>query len=389
MARQATSGGGEYGRRDMTGLIPQRVDDLLARCQREIDEGRIPGCQVAVGYRGEIILFEALGDLTTSQRLHTYSAVKPTVSLTVLELAAEGLFDLDDPVADLLPTFGTNEMQGITFSQVLLHAGGFPHAPVVPAEFGDRDARLARYERWRTNWEPGTRYEYHASSAHWVLADSITAATGRHHADVVGERVMDPAGVRRWLAIDPGDQDDVADVVSVGEAPDLDALAAQFGIDEMPSSEVTDDALLSFNDPDIRSTGHPGGGGIASAADMALWYQAILHDDGEILRPEVKNDALTAIRQNHVDWMGTAANRTHAFVIGGDDGQTLIRGYGHTTGPTTFGHGGAKGQRGWADPGTGLSLGFMTHGLDRDDLVHAHRGAAISSHAGALTTPLE
>ncbi len=373
----------------MSTLVPERVARLLARVRREVDEGRIPGCQVAIGFEGEVAVFEAFGDVTTEHRLHTYSAVKPTVSLTVLELAAEGLLDLDAPVASVLPSFSTNGKRAVTLSQVLLHAGGFPNAPMGPTEFADRAARLVRYETWRLDWDPGTRFEYHPSSAHWVLADCITEVTGRHHADVVTERVMAPAGVSRWLAIAADDQDDVVDVVSVGEAADLEELARRFGVDELPVTEVTDEALLSFNDPHLRAAGHPGGGGVATAAEIALWYQAVLHDDDGFLRPAVKDDALRMVRQRHPDWIGVPANRTHVFTIGGDDGQGLMRGYGHSTGPATFGHGGAKGQRGWADPASGISLGFVTHGLDRDELVHAHRGAAVSSHAGTLTTPLD
>ncbi|MDW3220716.1 MAG: serine hydrolase domain-containing protein [Acidimicrobiales bacterium] len=373
----------------MSTLVPERLRKLVDRCRREVDEGRIPGCQLALGFDGEIVLFEAFGDLTTDHRLLTYSAIKPTVSLTVLELAAEGLLDLDAPVSAVLPSFGTNGKEAITLSQVLLHAGGFPHGPMGPAEFADRAARLARYGQWRTTWEPGTRFEYHASAAHWVLADCITEVTGRHHADVVTDRVMTPAGCSRWLAIPAEDQADIVEVVSVGEAPDLADLARQFGIEELPVTEVTDDALLAFNDPELRAAGHPGGGGVTSAAEMAQWYQAILHDDGEILRPEVKVDALETIRQTHVDWMGVSANRTHAFTIAGDDGQALMRGYGHGTGPTAFGHGGAKGQRGYADPSTGISLGFMTHGLDRNDLVTAKRCAGIVSAAGMVTVPVD
>ncbi len=369
----------------MTRLIPSRVDALVYRCRVEVEEGRIPGCQVAVGFRGEVAVFEAFGDVTTSNRLPLFSIVKPTVSLTVLELAADGLIDLRSPVAELIPEFASNGKEQVTVSQVMLHAGGFPSAPMPPAIWADRPARLERYGTWRLNWEPGTRYEYHPSSAQWVLADLITAATGRPFADVITECVMTPAGVARFLAIDPADQGDVVDVVNVGEAPDLEARAREFGFD-IPLTEVTDDALLAFNDPAVRAAGHPGGGGIASAADVAKWYQAILHDDGEFLRPEVRHDALEVVRQNHPDWMGVPANRTRAFVLGGDDGQTLMRGYGHNNGPCTFGHGGAKGQRGWADPSTGISLAFLTNGLDRDDFVHAHRGAAISSLAGALTT---
>jgi CubicO group peptidase (beta-lactamase class C family) len=372
----------------MSTLVPERVTKLIDRCAREVDEGRVPGCQLAIGFEGEIVVSEAFGDLTTEQRLHTYSAIKPTVSLTVLELAAEGLLDLDAPVAAVLSGFSTNGKEGITLSQVLLHAGGFPHAPLGIDDFYDRDRRLSRYSDWRTTWEPGSAFEYHASTAHWVLADCITEVTGRHHADVITERVMEPAGGRRWLAIPVDDQADVVDVVSVGEAPDLEEMARQLGLESLPASEVTDQALLAFNDPAVRAAGHPGGGGIASAADIAAWYQAVLHDNGGFLRPEVKRDALEVVRQSHTDMFGVAANRTHAFTIGGDDGQSVMRGYGHTTGPATFGHGGAKGQRAWADPATGLSMGFMTHGLDRNELVHARRGAGISSAAGALTTPI-
>lgn len=372
----------------MTTLIPERLTKLIDRCKIEVEEGRVPGCQVAIGFEGELVLFEAFGDLTTDQRLHTYSAIKPTVSLTVLLLANEGLLDLEAPVAEVLPAFGTDAMGAITISQVLLHAGGFPHAPVGPAEWTDRTARLGRYARWRTNWEPGSAFEYHASAAHWVLADCITELTGRHHADVITERVMEPLGSRRWLAISEDAQGDIADVVSVGEAPDLAEMARQFGIDEMPVTEVTDDALLIFNRPEVRASGHPGGGGVASAADIALWYQGVLHADADVIPVEVRRDALETVRQNHSDWMGVPANRTHAFVLAGDDGQALMRGYGHTTGPATFGHGGAKGQKAWADPDSGISLGFMTHGLDRNDLVIAKRGAGVSSAAGALTNPI-
>jgi len=203
----------------MTRLIPSRVDALLNRCRVEVEEGRIPGCQVAIGFRGEVVVFEAFGDVSTSNRLHTYSAVKPTVSLTVLELAADGLIDLWAPVSDLIPEFAGNGKDIVTVSQVMLHAGGFPAAPMPPALWADRPGRLERYGKWRLNWEPGTRFEYHPSSAQWVLADLITAATGRPFADVIAERVMEPAGVGSWLAIPSDQQSDVVDVVSVGEAP--------------------------------------------------------------------------------------------------------------------------------------------------------------------------
>jgi CubicO group peptidase (beta-lactamase class C family) len=371
----------------MSMIIAKRVDDLLARCSHEVDVGHILGGQVAVAFEGELIVNEALGDVTLDQRMHTYSAVKPTVSLTVLELAAEGQFTLDAPVAAVLPSFGTNGKSEITISQVLLHAGGFPHAPMPHEFWNDRAARLERYSVWRTTWVPGTAFEYHASSAHWVLADMITEVTGRCHADVVTERIMEPAGASRWLAIPVDQQADVANVEAIGTPPDPAAFRDKFGFD-IPVTEVTNEALLAFNDPAVRAVGQPGGGGIASAASVALWYQAIMHDEGEILRPEVKVDALTVVRQDHTDWLGVPANRTHAFTLGGEQSGRAARGLGHTVSAAAFGHNGASGQRICADPHSGLSIAIMTRGLDLDDMIYNHWGTALSSKAGLLTTPI-
>jgi len=372
----------------MSTIISQRVDDLLARCAKEVSVGHILGGQIAVAFEGELVVNEALGDVTLDQRMHTYSAVKPTVSLTVLELAADGLLDLDASVASVLPTFGAQGKGEITISQVLLHAGGFPAAPMPHELWANRAGRLERYASWRTTWEPGTAFEYHPSSAHWVLADLITEVTGRHHADVVTERIMEPAGARRWLAIPHDEQGDIVTVESIGTPPDPAAFREKFGID-MPITEVTPQALLAFNEPDIRAAGQPGGGGIAGAADVALWYQAIMHDDGEILRPQVKADALTVVRQNHKDWLGVPAQRTHAFYLGGEQSGRAARGMGHTVSAAAFGHNGASGQRICADPESGLSIAVMTRGLDLDDMVYNHWGTALSSKAGLLTTPVD
>ena len=150
-------------------------------------------------------------------------------------------------------------------------------------------------------------------------------------------------------------------------------------------TEVTNESLRVFNDPMVRAGGHPGGGGIASASSIAGWYQAILHDRGDILRPEVKDGALRTIRQTHPDPSAPAPtapmpSRSRAPMTKRSAATATIEQW-------AFGHGGAKGQIGWADPATGISLGFMTHGLDRNDLVVGRRGIAISSKAGVLTTP--
>jgi len=52
-----------------------------------------------------------------------------------------------------------------------------------------------------------------------VAADIITEVTGRPYADVIAERVMEPAGCSRRLGVGVDEQADVADVVPVGSGP--------------------------------------------------------------------------------------------------------------------------------------------------------------------------
>ena len=362
----------------MTTIDTAAVGALLERARREVDSGLLPAAQLAVAHEGEIVVSEALGDCTTDTRFHTYSAVKPSVALTAMELATDGLFDIAAPVRDVLASFGANGKEAITVSQVMLHAGGFPYAPLGRTETTDRTARLAAYASWGTDWEPGTRFEYHALSAHWVLADIVTEVTGRPYADVIAERVMEPAGCSRWLGIAVDDQADVADVAGVGSKPTAAELAA-LGVDELPDG-VAEEVLTVFNRPWLRAAGVPGGGGIARAADMALWYQAVLHNPDGFLHPEVRADAMV-VRQDHPDWTGTPANRSHAFTLAGGDGKAAMRGHAPGASPEAFGHSGAGGQAAWADPASGISFAYLTNGLDRNDFASARRRVALSARA--------
>src|SRR5262249_36343204 len=163
------------------------------------------------------------------------------------------------------------------------HTSGFPHAPFSGLEWDDREQRLARFSSWRCNWEPGTRFEYHATSAHWVLAEIIERVTGTDFRVFVRERVLDPLGLADLEVGVPRErQVDINGLVLTGESATGDEIEALLGIRSLPITEVTADALMSFNRADMRAVGVPGGGGVSTAADVALFYQALLHDPAGI-----------------------------------------------------------------------------------------------------------
>lgn len=372
-------------------LDPTALDDLRARIRREVDEGLTPAAQFAVARDGEVLLTESFGRATASTRFNVFSCTKALIAGVVWQLIGEGHLSPDTRVGDVVPRFGSegrdaDAMAAITLEQLLTHTGGFPFAPLGPPRWSTREGRLDAMARWRLSWEPGTRFEYHATSAHWVAAEMVETVEGVDYREVVRRRILDPLGLTDLaLGVPPAQQGDVAELVPVGEPPSTEALVEVFGTADLPLGEVTPDVLLAFNDPEVRAVGVPGGGALSTAADLARYYQALLHDPGGLWDPAVLADGTGHVRNRLPNPMtGEPASRTLGLVIAGDDGRAFLRGMGHRTSPRAFGHNGAAGQIAWADPATGVSFVYLTAGVDRDFLREARRIVGIATRGGAL-----
>ncbi len=369
-------------------IVDARINALLQRCAREVNEGLLPSCQIAIGFEGELVANEAFGTADDDTTYCLFSATKAFVAAAFWQLISEGVVDPTSPVATYLDVFDDDDKRSITVEQVMLHSSGFPHAPLGPPAWDSSPTRREAMSRWRLNWEPGTRYEYHPTSAHWVLAEIMIEVTGNDYRDEVAARVTSPLGLPRILGITPSTQT-TAELVLTGEVAGPDELEAVFGVRELPANEVTDDVLLRFNSPEVMELGVPGGGGWGRASDLALFYQGLLHNPGELWEPNLLADVTGRVRNRMPDPMGVPANRSLGLVLAGSDGHSHLRGMGRTLSAEAFGHNGAGGQIAWADPATGLSIGYTTNGLDRHQIRQPRRTTSIASLAGLCTTPLD
>lgn len=366
-------------------IDPGAVDALLARARREVEEGVLPSCQIALARHGELVAFETFGAATSTTRYVVFSCVKAFVAGAVWALMSDGALDVSRPVGEYVPEFAATRKEAVTVEQLLVHTGGFPHAVLGPPEWDSREGRLETFARWSLEWEPGTAYEYHPTSAHWILGEIVERLGGDGYSDVVHHRVTEPAGLpRRVLGIPVQEQADIATIQLCGRVATADELEEVLGVRELPRATDAYEALLYLNRPDVRALGIPGGGGVMRADHLALFYQAILNDQGDIWDPRILADATGTIRNRFSDPLfGSPANRTLGLTLAGDDGLGFIRGFGTATSPRAFGHGGAAGQIGWADPDSGLSLGFATNGVDVNVIRQGRRGIDISTLAGA------
>ena len=169
----------------------------------------------------------------------------------------------------------------------------------------------------------------------------------------------------------------MVEVVALGEVgDDGQTLGSHVG-------ETAEGFLLRFNEPAVLAAGVPGAGAVARAADIAMFYQALLHNSADLWDPATLADATGHVRNTLVDPLfKVPANRTLGLMVAGDDGHAVVRGFGRSAGPRSFGAPGVGGQIAWADPDSGLSFCYLTNGLDADVIATFTRSAKIAGLAG-------
>jgi CubicO group peptidase (beta-lactamase class C family) len=330
---------------------PRRIALVLERVRLEVESGALPSAQVALHVHGRQHAFEAFGRATTSTRYVLQSAGRPVVAGVLWKLISDGLLDIGRPVADYIPEFATNGKDQVTVEQVVTHVGGFPLAPMAFPAILHREQRLAAFSKWRLTSPPGSELQFHLTSAAWIIGELCERLTGRPIARYLAEDLAGPLGLSS-IEIGPSvkRQVDVAPFVRVGGDDD--------------DAEINPWGPWYLSRPEILAAGEPSHSIVATADDLAGWYQALM--TSPLWRREVVADALRVrvtlpVTGERGGTRSVPGNVALFVVVAGDDG--LSRGFLPTAcSPATFGHGGAPCQIGFADPETGLSFAFLTNG---------------------------
>jgi CubicO group peptidase (beta-lactamase class C family) len=348
-------------------IHPGRLRVLLERVREDVEHGPLPSAQIAVAKSGHPVAFATYGDATPSTRYITQSAGRPLLAACVWKLMSDGLLNVDRPVASVLPEFGANGKQAVTFRQVLTHTAGFPLAPIRYPAMRDREQRLAAMAKWRLTYEPGTAMQYHLTSAAWVVADTVEALTGQTLRDYLRTAISDPLGLDIELGVPPEQQPGtVAPIVAIGNVPD--------GWEPDPWGP------WFFQDPEVLAAGEPSHTICSTALDTVLLFQAMYHTD--LFDPDVISCATGRVVEMPMsgEYGGTGALAAKGLFVNIEGPPTAS--------PSTWGHTGAPSSLTWHDPEADLSVAFYNNGYPATgyDVGRSgrNRGLVVSTLAGDI-----
>jgi len=335
---------------EAVGIDRRRLDLFLSRARLEVDQGVLPSVQIAVARHGRLAAFETYGNATNESRYILQSVGRTVVAAAVWKVLGDGLLDVDERVADVIPEFGTNGKDVVTVKQVLTHSAGFPFAPLGYPKMLDRQTRLAAFARWRLDWEPGSRLQFHLTSAAWVIAELVERRTGLPFADYLRTEIVEPLGLGFLLPLPAQRYHE--------------ALAAPFAVDRVSEDQEVDPwGPWYLGNPDILAGGEPSHSIVGTAADLAQLFQALFHSGlwkeatvAEAIRPHRSEAPYGDRLYGGSDEIANVG--LFCLVSGVTGGNSTPR----TGSARTFGHSGAPCQLGFMDPETGTSFAFLTNG---------------------------
>ncbi|MEM9562510.1 MAG: serine hydrolase domain-containing protein [Actinomycetota bacterium] len=320
-----------------------------------------------------------------------YSCTKGATALAAHLLIDRGELDLDAPVGDYWPEFATNGKDAATVRMMLNHSVGVPalRERLPDGACTDWDLmceRLAAEEPW---WEPGTRNGYHMLTFGWTVGELVRRVSGRSLGRFFAEEVAGPLGADVWIGLPDAEAHRVAPVLQ--PIPDRRNLSrfTRVLLDDKGSLQRL--AWLNTggfdpNDPAVRRAEIGGGGGIATARGLARMYRPLAADGGDLV------SAAAVARMGDVS-VATGCDAT--LLLPTRFGLGFMKSMDNRRRPAgerdsavlssaAFGHVGAGGSIGFADPAAGLSFGYVMNQMGNGILLNERGQALVDATYRAL-----
>lgn len=356
------------------GFFELRFEALRDAFAELLSDPEQRGAALCVQIAGETVvdLWGGVADREGTQAWHgdtilnLFSCTKPLAAVAAMQLVGEGVVDLEAPLARYWPEFAAAGKQGVSVRQVLSHQAGLPALrSLLPAEalydWPQMCAALAAEVPW---WAPGTAHGYQAITYGWLVGELLRRCTGKLPGDAIVERVCRPLGLDFHIGLADAEFDRVAHLSrgkgTLGDAAAQRLLKVTF---TQPGAMSTlafanpPSILTSSNRPEWRRTQQPAANGHGNARSLAGFYSGLL--DGRLLDGEL----LAEMTREHAHGEDLTLLTATRFGLGFMLDQPAVANATFGLGSRCFGHPGAGGSIGFADPERELAFAFVTNNL--------------------------
>ncbi len=312
------------------------------------------------------------------------SATKGLSALCAHLLFDRGLLDLDAPVTAYWPEFGAAGKAGTLVRQLLSHqsgAIGVPDADGLLSWDGrgwdDTSAIASSVARGAPAWEPGTTHGYHALTFGWLVDALVRRLAGVSLGTYLQTEVAEPLGVDCRIGTPGDDLSTVARVIEfTPRAPSRRSARATLDPDSLAGRSVlagprghlfadehgTPRFAQFMNTPAVLEAEIGSIGATATARGIARVYAALAQGEELVSRASVAR-----MSEEQVCGRDAVMGAPSRWAVGYTrEPPALVPGLPRQHGPNdeAFGHMGAGGQIGFADPVARVSCGFVRSHLE-------------------------
>ncbi len=349
------------------------------------------GAGVAVVHQGRLVV-DLVGGHRDRDRTVPYgpdalqlvfSTTKGLTAVCVGLCLQRGWLSPTQPVRELWPELPAE----VTVEQLMSHQVGLVtvEPPLTLAEALDWDTVVRGLEGTTPLWEPGTRHGYHAITYGWLAGELVRRSDPEHRSlgRFFADEVAGPLGLDTWIGLPASQEPRVARLF--GSSPPSDPALIEQLLATMGPATLGGRALsmsgafamggkdLPWNKPEVRAAQIGGANGVTNARSLARLYGSLVGSvDGVGLFDAATVELMRAPRVAGPDACLLAET---SFGIG----FMLDTAFNPLLGRGSFGHPGAGGSLGFADPETGIGFGYVMNQMQQNLSADPRQGALLDA----------